>query len=72
MYQQAIMEEIAGINRIEARIEHLRNKGYTVAEYPMGSGGVGQYKQMADGSVRIQIGYGHGRYNYAYCVVLEG
>jgi len=33
----------------------------------MGSGGKGSIKFLED-QVRIQIGYGHGRHNYAKCV----
>lgn len=39
-------------------------------ELPMGPGGVGQIKVMKDGSIRIQIGYGHGRYNYALVAII--
>lgn len=42
-----------------------------IGTYPMGSGGVGKVKIMKDGSARIQIGYGTGRYNYALCIVIN-
>ncbi len=69
MYQEHIMQQIAGITRIQKRVDYLRSKGYSVNEYPMGSGGVGQVKVMSD-HIRIQIGYGHGKHNYAYAVVI--
>ena len=56
---------------IKDRVSKLTELGYDVQELPMGSGGVLQVKEMANGDVRIQIGYGHGRSNYAMCVVLD-
>jgi len=38
-------------------------------EYPMGPGGVGQVIEMKN-HYRVQIGYGHGRNNYAMAVYL--
>lgn len=37
---------------------------------PMGAGGVGSIRPMKDGDIRIQIGSGSGKYNYAPCIVL--
>lgn len=42
-----------------------------IETHPMGSGGVGTVKIMKDRTVRIQIGYGTGRYNYAPCIVVK-
>lgn len=56
--------------KIDERIKVLENLGFTIEEKPMGSGGVGQVKAMKSGEVRIQIGCGHGRHNYAKCVIL--
>ena len=70
MYQQDIMQQIAGITRIQKRIDYLRSKGYSVNEYPMGAGGVGQVKVLKD-HIRIQIGYGRSKHNYAYAVVIH-
>ena len=53
------------------RIEALNKEGYTVQRVPMGSGGVGQVKEMSDGTTRIQIGYGVTRHNYAYAVIIK-
>lgn len=47
--------------------------GKICGEFSMGSGGVGQkkyYKRLNE--TRIQIGYGHGKYNYAMCAVFDG
>lgn len=52
------------------RIDELREKGYTVKRVPMGSGGVGQIKQLKN-EFRFQITYGTGRYNYAYAVIVS-
>jgi len=51
------------------REDALHKAGFTVDTYPMGSGGVGQVNIMAD-HVRIQIGYGVGKHNYAKAVRL--
>ena len=53
------------------RIEVLAKLDYKVQHLPMGSGGVGQVKEMADGATRIQIGYGVTRHNYAYAVIIK-
>lgn len=41
-----------------------------VDEIAMGSGGVGQVKIFKD-KIAIQLGYGHGRRNYAKCAVIN-
>lgn len=56
---------------IDDRVKYLEDKGYTVSEKRMGSGGVGTIRQMNDGTTRVQIGYGHGRYNYAQCLIFK-
>lgn len=57
------------VRTISERTSILRSKGFRVEERPMGSGGKGSVK-IVSGETRIQIGYGHGRYNYAMCVIL--
>jgi len=56
---------------VDDKVNKLTELGYDVQELPMGSGGVLQVKEMRDGTIRVQIGYGHGRYNYAMCVVIN-
>lgn len=56
---------------ISTRIAKLEAAGFHVEELPMGSGGVLQRRNMRDGTARIQIGYGHGRNNYAMVVIME-
>lgn len=56
--------------RVSDRIKKLRKFGYSVSECSMGSGGVLQVKELKD-ETRVQISYGHGRYNYAYAVRLK-
>jgi len=55
---------------VSDRVEKLREIGYTVKECAMGSGGVMQVKEMK-GETRIQVGYGRGKYNYAYAVIIK-
>lgn len=55
---------------ISERIGKLENMGYRVFEFPMGSGGVKQIKELKN-ETRIQISHGHGKYNYAYAVQLR-
>ena len=56
---------------VDDRVNKLTELGYDTQEFPMGSGGVLQIRGMRDGTVRVQVGYGRGRYNYAMCVVLD-
>lgn len=44
---------------------------YWFDDKPMGSGGVGQVKEMKDGTVRFQIGYGRGKHNYARVLIVK-
>ncbi len=70
--QLAEIKSVVESNRFVAdRAGKLAELGYSTQELPMGSGGVLQVKEMRDGTVRVQIGYGHGRYNYAMCVVID-
>lgn len=62
--------EVVKSNRlVSSRVAKLRELGFNVEEKPMGSGGVLQVKKLVS-ETRIQIGYGHGRNNYAMTVVL--
>lgn len=64
--------EIVHNNRLcTKRNEALINAGYTIETKAMGSGGVGQVRLTKRGQYRVQISYGTGRYNYAYCVTLK-
>ena len=65
-----VMSTIAGIRLVSDRVNELRKKGYVVVERSMGSGGVGQIKVLKN-EIRIQIGYGHGKHNYAMCVIFN-
>ena len=70
--QYSEIKSVVESNRlVEDRVSKLTELGYNTEELPMGSGGVLQVKIMADGDVRIQIGYGKGKHNYAMCVVLD-
>jgi hypothetical protein len=61
---------IAKHKLVSDRENELIKKGYTTMECPMGSGGTGQIKTLKN-EIRMQIGYGHGRYNYATCVIFS-
>lgn len=64
---------IAQNRLIKDRVEKIKELGTPVGEYAMGSGGVGQIKYFPRiNETRIQIGCGHGRYNYAMCAIIEG
>lgn len=49
-------------------VDRRREIGFDNVEIkPMGSGGIGQIKSF-NNEVYVQIGYGKGKYNYAYAV----
>lgn len=64
-----ITEIVQNNTLISERIIKLRALGFYVKERAMGSGGVLQV-QKSISETRVQIGYGHGRYNYAFTVIL--
>ena len=55
---------------IRNRVARLRELGYICEERPMGSGGVGSINETKK-EIRIQIGYGHSKWNYAFCVIIQ-
>lgn len=65
-----IQEVVLSTRLVADRVAKLEKMGFNVAEYPMGTGGILQKKRMANSEIRVQIGYGHGRWNYAMCVTL--
>lgn len=66
-----IMYMVKKVKLLSVRKSVLESLGYRVEEKRMGNGGVGQIHMLPKRrELRIQIGYGHGRYNYANCVVL--
>ena len=66
---KAIRSAIDSHDFVEQRIDVLNHIGIEVEKAPMGSGGVGQIKEMANGKIRVQIGYGTGKHNYAMVAV---
>ena len=64
-----ICQVIDNTRLVSERIEKLENLGYLVLEFPMGTGGVKQVKELKN-ETRIQISNGRGKYNYAYAVRL--
>lgn len=67
---QTICKIIDCTKSVSERVKKLEELGYLVFEFPMGSGGVKQVKELIS-ETRIQIGYGHGKHNYAYAVQLR-
>lgn len=68
---KAVMEIVRNNRLCTKRNEALRNAGYTIETKAMGSGGVGQVKLTKRAQYRVQVSYGTGKYNYAYCVTLK-
>ncbi len=65
------VKQIAGQHHfIKDRAKALKAKGFDVITAYMGSGGKYQTKSTKD-KVRVQIGYGKGRYNKATVVELK-
>lgn len=71
-FSEKVVSEVKSIiskhRLVSDRENELIKKGYTIKECPMGSGGTGQIKTLK-GEIRMQIGYGHGKNNYAKCVI---
>lgn len=66
-----ILEGINANRLIQDRLQYCAARGFETDIVPMGCGGVGQWKQMRDGSVRVQISHGWGRYNYAHVAIIN-
>lgn len=62
-----VMSIVDQYRRVDDRIGDIEAQGYSIETLPMGSGGVGQVKEMSD-HFRIQISYGTSRHNYAHAV----
>jgi hypothetical protein len=66
---QTIMGVVKANARVAKRENELLKKGFKVEERRCGSGGVGRIIEMKR-ETRVQIGYGHGKWNYASCVIV--
>lgn len=66
---QQIKSVIESNHFVSDRVDELSRRGIETSTAPMGSGGRGQIKEMSSGKMRVQIGYGTGKHNYA-CVAL--
>jgi hypothetical protein len=65
------LEVIIEKNRLVAdRLLECSQRAIKTESARMGSGGVGQVKVMQDGSIRVQISHGTGRWNYALVAVI--
>lgn len=50
----------------------IKSKKFDTTTKPMGSGGVGQIKHMKrSNTLRVQLSYGTGKYNYAKVAIFE-
>lgn len=67
---KAAMQIVAQNRKVSDRESELNKKGIAYKTCPMGSGGVGQVKIMSD-HIRIQVGYGVGKHNYATAVIIK-
>lgn len=65
-----IQEIIRTQKTVEARKSEMFINDIQYDTFPMGSGGVGQIKEMKD-HYRIQVGYGVGKHNYAVAAILK-
>lgn len=66
-----LIEKAIRENRLVSdRESELHRAGIAYDTFPMGSGGVGQIKEMSD-HYRIQIGYGVGKHNYATAAIIK-
>jgi hypothetical protein len=68
--EEKIKKIISEERLIKNRVKRIEGLGVACEERPMGSGGVGQTKETKD-EIRIQVGYGHGRHNYAMCAIIN-
>lgn len=66
----AVTKAIRENRRIADRESDIWRAGIMVVEKACGSGGVGSILPRRD-AIYIQIGYGHGRYNYAKVAVIN-
>ena len=67
---ESIKSAINSHHFVSKRIEELNNVGIETATAPMGSGGVGQIKALKSGKLRVQVGHGTSKHNYATVAVI--
>jgi hypothetical protein len=65
-----IMNVVSKHSRVAKRVSELTELGYICAERRCGTGGKGHIIELKN-ETRIQIGYGHGRHNYAMVVIFN-
>jgi len=64
-----IYEVVDTFKRVQVRVNKLTEMGYFCAARRCGSGGIKRLIKTKN-ETRIQIGFGHGKYNYAMCVII--
>jgi hypothetical protein len=57
-------------SKVAKRTEQLKKWNYKCVNVAMGSGGVGQVKEV-NGKIRVQYSFGTGKWNYAMAVEIE-
>ena len=67
---ESIKSAINSHHFISKRVDELDSAGIETATAPMGSGGVGQIKSLQSGKLRVQVGYGTSKHNYAKVAVI--
>ena len=55
---------------VSQRINALTTAGIETETAPMGSGGVGQIKELQSGKLRVQVGHGTSKHNYATVAII--
>lgn len=77
--QKYVDYAVANYRLVNERIEYLNEllannyfaSNFYFSRKAMGSGGAGQMKEMKDGTVRFQLGYGVTRHNYADVLIIN-
>lgn len=65
-----IMSAIDSHRLVADRVKEIEAAGISVDEFPMGSGGVRQIKEMRD-HYRVQVGFGVSNHNYAQAAIIQ-
>lgn len=68
--EQEIQDIIYKYRSVEKRVEILRERGYIISIKPTGSCKVGGCIELKK-EIRIKIGSGETRNNYAYCAIFK-
>ena len=67
---ESIKSAINSHHFVSQRIDELNSAGIETETAPMGSGGVGQIKSLQSGKLRVQVGHGTSKHNYAKVAII--